>query len=329
MRARRFGRLWAGLALALCLPLWSPLKAEPAAVAFRFVALGDMPYGPAMLSHPAYERLIARINALTPAFSLHVGDFKSGSSPCSDEAFLEQLRLFNQFTAPLVYTPGDNEWTDCHRTLAGRYDPRERLAKLRHLFFAQPASHGQIKLALERQADGNPQWSTFVENIRFQLHGVHFVGVHIVGSKNGLEPREPAAVEEFRTREQAVVSWLEDSFAKAERAQAFAMVVFFHADPFERAGASVDFAESTGFERVIGQTLLPLAGRTARPVLVIHGDSHVYRLDRPFRDARGQAMKSIQRLEVFGAPDTRAVEVSVDPHREHVFSFTVIENPAP
>jgi hypothetical protein len=55
---------------------------------FYFVALGDLPYGPAMLSHPPYERLIAQINRLDPVFSVHIGDFKSGSSICSDEAFI-------------------------------------------------------------------------------------------------------------------------------------------------------------------------------------------------------------------------------------------------
>ncbi|NBS97939.1 MAG: hypothetical protein EBT08_17615, partial [Betaproteobacteria bacterium] len=63
-------------AVAMATKVSSPdlRKATP----FHFVALGDLPYGPAMLSHPAYERLIAQINRLKPAFSVHIGDFKSG-----------------------------------------------------------------------------------------------------------------------------------------------------------------------------------------------------------------------------------------------------------
>jgi hypothetical protein len=40
---------------------------------------------------------------------------------------------------PLIYVPGDNEWTDCRRLAAGGFDPVERLQKLRELFFADAA----------------------------------------------------------------------------------------------------------------------------------------------------------------------------------------------
>lgn len=299
--------------------------APSSASSFYFVALGDMPYGPAMLSHPPYERLIAQINRLDPVFSVHIGDFKSGSSICSDEAFVEQLGFFNRFERPLIYTPGDNEWTDCHRALAGRFDPRERLIRLRQLFFTEPRSLGRQRMELERQSEVDARFQTYVENARFSVQGVQFLTVHIVGSNNGFDPREPAAVEEFRSRESAVVSWLEQGFAKATREQAPAIVVMFHADVLDENAGRPSVAETGGFARVIGRTLLPLAKQFERPVLVIHGDSHQFRVDNPFRDSLGQPITNLTRLEVFGATDTRAVKVQVDLGSRSVFGFVVVD----
>ena len=61
--------------------------------AFSFVALGDMPYTlPGDIAK--FDRLIAIVNKLKPAFTVHVGDTKSGATPCSDTKFqriLDQL----------------------------------------------------------------------------------------------------------------------------------------------------------------------------------------------------------------------------------------------
>ena len=303
----------------------SPQGSRSPGSPFHFVALGDLPYGPAMLSHPPYERLIAQINRLDPVFSVHVGDFKSGSSLCSDEAFLEQLGLFNRFERPLIYTPGDNEWTDCHRALAGRFDPRERLTRLRQLFFAEARSLGRRRMELERQSELDSKFETYVENVRFTVQGVQFLTAHIVGSNNGLDPRDPSAVDEFKSRESAVVAWLEQGFAKANREQAPAMVIMFHADVLDEKGGRSGFAENSGFARVIGRALLPLAKDFQRPVLVIHGDSHQFRVDNPFFDVLGQPITNLTRLEVFGATDTRAVKVTVDLANRSVFGFTVVD----
>ena len=43
--------------------------------------------------------------------------------------------LFRSLPVPVLYTPGDNEWTDCHRRRAGGFDPRERLTRLRQMFY--------------------------------------------------------------------------------------------------------------------------------------------------------------------------------------------------
>ena len=76
--------------------------------------IGDTPYGPIKLAD--FPALTAKINA-DPRVSLvaHLGDIKAGkNSLCSNE-YIDMIRgLFDGFTDPFAYTPGDNEWTDCH-----------------------------------------------------------------------------------------------------------------------------------------------------------------------------------------------------------------------
>ena len=109
---------------------------------FTFVALGDMPYGKPAKVYAPFRTLISQVNALKPSFTIHIGDIESGSTPCSDQMLRDQFDFMNSFENPLVYTPGDNEWTDCHRKKAGRFDPLERLAFVWKTFFAGGARRG-------------------------------------------------------------------------------------------------------------------------------------------------------------------------------------------
>jgi hypothetical protein len=113
--------------LLLTTLLGTAAHAEP----FTFIALGDNPYGDPAAVNPPYEALIAEINSHSPSFTVHIGDIKSGSTPCDDAMLNQQLAYMNSFASAMIYTPGDNEWTDCHREKAGKFDPLERLAFLR------------------------------------------------------------------------------------------------------------------------------------------------------------------------------------------------------
>ena len=118
--------------------------------AFSFIALGDMPYNvPA--DYARFDRLIAAINTMKPSFSIHVGDIKSGSSPCDDSVYTQGLAYLNSLKAPAAFTPGDNDWTDCDRQ-AG-VNSLERLDHERALFFSTPFTQGQPRpLACLRRA---------------------------------------------------------------------------------------------------------------------------------------------------------------------------------
>lgn len=308
--------------LVVGLMLSSTQKA--AAERFSFAALGDMPYGDPAVSHPRLEALIGVINAHKPSFVLHVGDIKASSDPCTDSLFETQLRFMGQFEGPLVYTPGDNEWTDCYLEKAGGFDPLERLKMLRRMFFVGPQSLGRQPIALERQGDLMTEHAGFVENARFSKGGISVVTLHVVGSNNALEPRAREGAAEFFDRDRANLAWLRDSFAKARREGAKAVVIAMQADMFEfdfgHFGKDTHLSHS-GF-RNVSDALVEEANAFGRPVLLLYGDSHKFLVSAPYRK-RAPALLALQ---VFGAEQMHAVEVQVDTEDAAVFSFRPIWN---
>jgi hypothetical protein len=306
------------LAAALALSLLPATAAESVGGerAFSFVALGDMPYTvPA--DYERFDRLIAAINRMKPAFSIHVGDIKSGSAACTDEAFAKVLDQFRSFEQPLVYAIGDNEWTDCHRT---RSDPRERLARVRKMFFAPPdRSLGRASLPLESQALVLPGFSTYVENARFAKNDVLFVTLHVVGSNNGFETFDPAAATEYFERNRANLAWLAASFAKARETDARAVVVAFQANLWDIRDSVGTVPPASGFRDTI-QAIEREARAYGKPVLVIQGDFHTLEITG-FRDVRMRLVPGVQRLQVMGETEVQAVRVIVDPDMPGVFGF--------
>jgi hypothetical protein len=316
MLARALGTALFGAVLAATGPVW--------AQAFSFVALGDLPYGSVQQAYPAYRRLISAINQAQPAFSVHVGDIKSGGSLCSDEEFASQRQHFDRFEQAVIYTPGDNEWTDCHRRSNGSYEPQERLQALRRLFFPSDRSLGAAPRALQTQPSLMPEHAAYVENRRWWHQGVLFATVHIVGSNNNLQADVPGALDEFRARDAANIAWIRAAFETAHQGRARAVVLAMQANPLLGRNLFDEFPSSSGFRSSIAQTLLPLAAASPVPVLLIHGDSHRYRMDRPFR-LKGQTIEQLTRLEVPGDSDVRACLVSVDLAQAQPFSVRLIE----
>jgi hypothetical protein len=291
---------------------------------FSFVALGDLPYGSEAHAYPPYRALIGTINEMHPPFSIHVGDVKSGSTLCSDQELQAQTGHFNMFEAAVVYTPGDNEWTDCHRANNGAYDPQERLQALRHRFFKTGQSLGKVPLQLQNQSSLQPAHAKYIENQRWLYQQVLFVTLHIVGSNNNFEVRDPAAVAEFFERDKANVAWIRDAFVFAQQSSVKAIVFAMQADVFESKSVWEDFPGHSGFRNSIGNTLLPLSAEAAVPVLLIHGDSHVFRFDQPFSLAK-KPLSNLTRLIVPGANDVRAVDVTVDVRQRMPFAVRLIE----
>lgn len=287
--------------------------------AFSFVALGDMPYNiPA--DYQKFDRLIAAVNRMKPAFTIHVGDIKSGSQPCSDEIFQKTLDQFQTFDGALVYTPGDNEWTDCHRRQAGGFDPRERLKRVRQMFYPDPGkSLGKTPVAVESQGKLMPEFSAYVENSRFEKNGVLFIGIHVVGSNNGFEAIDPEAAKEFFERDKANVAWLDAGFRRAQEIGAKAVVVFMQAEFDQARFPNGSMPRQSGFTNVL-DAIDKGATAFGKPVLVVNGDEHFIEL-KPLKNSRGKPIANVLKLMVYGENDVHAVRVIVDPDSAGVFGF--------
>ena len=291
--------------------------AAPSAQAVRFGVWGDTPYSDAEAA--LLPRLIEEMNAAGLAFSVNIGDIKGGGEPCADAVLARTIETFNRFSAPLVYVPGDNEWTDCHRT---GEDPIERLAHLRRTMYPTERSFGQQPLTLAQQ---RPQYP---EHSRWTAGAVVGIGLHATGSNNNsvADPAardeddtrtaaERAAAEaEFQARDRAAVEWLAAGIDAAITSGAGAVVVFLQADPrFDVPAADRAARRVDGFDRLLA-ALVEQAARFARPVVVVHGDSHRFRHDRPLVDpATGRPVPNVVRVETYGSPLVGWVEVTVDP----------------
>jgi hypothetical protein len=290
---------------------------------FEFVVMGDMPYElPADFAR--FDRVLRASESSGPAFLVHVGDIKSGQTVCSDAHFETVFGMFEAVAAPVIYTPGDNEWTDCHRPSNGGMDPLERLAKLRQIFFRDSNSLGRTRLPLLRQS-ADPSLARYVENARWSMRGVVFASIHVVGSNNN-RLRGGA---EYSERNAANLAWIRAAFAEAERTAARGLVLFAHANPaFGRA----DSDPRSGFQDFL-RLLAEATEAFGKPVVLVHGDTHTYRVDRPLKSpTTRETLLNFLRVEVFGAPSLHAVRISVDPANPSLFSalpLTVPANDAP
>ncbi len=317
----------------ICLGLLSLASVDPAAARQRnyaFAVVGDAPYSATQLAEfPKLRREISRRKRVE--FAVHVGDIKSGSSPCADVYFGQIKAEFDQFRKPVLFTPGDNEWADCHRFTAGGYDPHERLAKLREVFFANPSqSLGQNPYPVQNQAAvfGRAQ----VENQLWTQPGVVFSTVHLIGSRNGTaawyadDPTgtkvdDPARRnQEVADRNSAALEWLDHTFATAAAQDARGVVVFQHANSFNLLGAPR--VEHQAFVDRLAQ----LASDFNRPVLLIEGDTHSYLIDRPLLDTTPRARK-LRRIVVAGTRVDEFLRVTVNFSRKNL--FTVKRIPVP
>jgi hypothetical protein len=64
-----------------------------------------------------------------------------------------------------------------------------------------------------------------------------------------------------------------------------------------------------------------------RPVAYVHGDSHYFRVDKPFLDSQGRRLENFTRVETFGnnaangTNDVNWIKVVVDPRSREVFKY--------
>ena len=316
----RLRRAAAGTLLALC----------PLANAGSFALIGDMPYSD-------HEIEITRAILLeiggddSIAFVVHDGDIKSGGETCDDQRLLARRTDFDWSRHPFILIPGDNDWTDCHRSSNGSFDPEERLAKLRELFFAGNESLGRNRIKLTRQGDLQPAYAAWRENVRWEFEGVLLVGLNIPGSNNNWKNRGDNR--EFHARLKANTAWLEAAFAHARSANLRGLMLVIQANPDFEGEEARKLLARPGFRDGYAEFKTQLVREAAafgRPVVVVHGDTHAYRIDHPVKDGDGKPVANVTRVETFGSPGLGWIKVTIDANNSAVFRFAArryVRNP--
>ena len=271
------------------------------AASFTFGAFGDTPYTRFEELH--FPALVAEMNKEDLAFVVHVGDFKSVAAPCSDAFYRQRKQWFDTIRHPFVFVPGDNDWADCRSRRSGSYDPLERLAKLRELFFHGELSLGQRQIKLERQPGSYP------EHARWHHERVLFVTLNVPGHDNNAN----AMPEEFHVRSVAINQWLTESFALARKDRLRGVALLMQANPwFGMTKTDVGF-------RDLMRRLVTESRAFDGEVLLVHGDTHRHIVDHPLVDPdTGAPILNFTRVEVFGSPNLNWVRIRVHDRGERV-----------
>ncbi len=208
-----------------------------------FYAMGDMP------RRAEEDVLLVRQIGELPKdakFVIHVGDIKSGKTPCDEAVYKKVAGILSQATVPVFIIPGDNEWNDCANPAQAwgfwdrnfmRFDRRWR-----HRF--------PVFRQLEHE-----------ENFSFIKENVLFVGLNLVGG------RVHDAVE-WQQRHADGFDWIRRNLLRFGT-DVSSLVVFGHADPNE---TNDDFFDP--FSEV--------ASQFKKPILYLHGNGHRWVHNRPF-----------------------------------------------
>jgi hypothetical protein len=280
--------------------------------------IGDMPYGTSptdtaqFLGNPAF---ISAINSdADVSLVMHVGDIHSGKEYCTqayDQSIFDQWKAFK---SPVLYTPGDNEWADCHKAKEGggvfnattgqidyktdasanliNYaggDPVANLDLVRSIFFATPGKTSVGALDVHSQAKeydaAHPSDSQYVENVWLEKSKVLFVTANVPGGSNnstdpwyGAPSMSPVQALEVANRSAANLRWLDTAFKRASDNGDIAVVIQVQADMWDQDGASA--AHIAGYKQFINK-IAAKSKAFGKPVLLFNGDSHTYRSDNP------------------------------------------------
>lgn len=324
-----------------------------AATPITIAVFGDWPYAQLLLDNAAL--LTGSVNADAQVrLVMHVGDIHSGSMPCTSADTLPALAganpdwsrkvyaQFQQFTKPLVYTPGDNEWTDCHKSKEKSSGfPLKELDAVRELFFARPGhTLGLTDKSVLSQAQyfdpTHPEDAAYVENVMWLDGKVAFVTINVPGSNDdslpwtGIFADANAQAGERAARDAANGRWLHGAFDVAAQSHARAVVIGLQADMWDPAqlanGEGLD--QYTPFVQQLANEATAFGG----PVLLLNGDSHVYESDQPLADPNSatglihhtQAVPNLTRITVQGSTNAPAewLRLTIDTRKPQPFSWT-------
>ena len=270
------------------------------------------------------DGLLNYINKENSSLIVHVGDILDYWSKCTDSNTDYQLNLMNNLNVPVLYTPGDNEWRDCINTEKGDTHNLERLAYIRKTFFSKNKTLGRNPSIVENQ-----RLRGYPENARLLKKNIAFISAHVIGTQNNFDPYSKENTLEYLQRDAANVDWITNSFERYKDASAYVVVI--HADIFKSSKKiPLFFIQKYGSSDVetleieinpyenFTSSLLELSNKYKKPVLVLHGNQHVFRAFKPMESK----FPFLHVIQNFGSPDIKAIEIEINPLKKVPFNVT-------
>ena len=163
-----------------------------------------------------------------------------------------------------------------------------------------------------------------------------FATFHAVGSDDNFG-RTPGTTAEHAERKAANLAWMKAAFASAKASGSRGLVLMTQANPgFEShwpAQKSTGYFHNFAFVQAPNpfpptpyhdyiKTLAEELEGYDKPVAFLHGDTHIFRHDKPLYSTRtNRPFENFSRVETFGSPDVHWVKVTVDPEYPQLFRF--------
>lgn len=255
----------------LCAFFTHPLFAQ------TVIILSDMPYSAKekqMLQGPN-GNLYRLINQQKPSVVMHLGDLKNGQSSCTKALLSEHKALLDQvYPGKIIYTPGDNDWTDCDRSsLTQHFDELDSLDFLLKLMY-------QTSPFLTRNLAKVKSQPTQVENSLWINDRIAISTLHIVGTSNGRANVKQSslheAINKVDIRDNLNLDWLNTIATHAKDFDA--LIIGFQADIYQSAvikSAACQLSPTKSCDAFARyrQAFDKLAQRIKKPILISHGDT--------------------------------------------------------
>ena len=275
---------------------------------------GDVPYSD-LQATVGVPNLIADMNRHALAFSVHDGDLKTGNGApiCDDALYTRSLGYFNALRSPAMFTPGDNDWTDCDRPnngevqLAGTSDARTA-GLLQHgrsrsdsagsarKCRPTPLCLGVTDAVSLDQGGGSLRREPSLDRWRRDLRDAEYPGlvqqlVRRRAGPAGVRGPEPGRHRvdggDLRGGRGASLGRGHVHLAGRSRVQP---------ERIRRPAARSDYPRPDGRQ---SRRLPGVPARAARadvafgkPVAYVHGDSHYFRIDKPLLDSLAAACRT-------------------------------------
>jgi hypothetical protein len=122
-------------------------------------------------------------------------------------------------------------------------------------------------------------------------------------------------------RKAADLHWLAEGFAHAKKVGAKGVMVIWQANPnFTNEQQIADLRSWDAYPDYVAALraeTLAFAGQ----VVLVHGDSHYFIVDKPLNNAAGGVLANFTRVETFGARNTHWVSATIDDDNPNLFQF--------